>query len=341
MSITGLLHACPDYSFVNQFNFYSDSHFMNACQFSIIIPTYNRPSHLTQFLKACVKLDYPRDRFEIVIVNDGSPTSMESITQCFSNQLRIVLIQQCNSGPAVARNTGAALADGMFLVFMDDDCMPAPDYLTMLDVEFKKFDQLIIGGKTLNALPQNLYSTASQLLIDYLYQYYNINQEKASFFTSNNFTLSAAQFSTIGGFDPNFPLAGGEDREFCDRWLCTGHEMRYVPELQMHHGHDLTLSKFWRQHFNYGRGAFYFNQIRSQRRNQKLKVEPWQFYFNLLIYGWTVSSEHSVVLLSFLLWLSQVANVSGFFWAMIRSHSNNKTSKSHPFSLILLFSVVI
>ncbi len=43
--------------------------------FSIVIATHNRPRQLAECLAALASLDYPRDRFEVIVVDDGSPTS--------------------------------------------------------------------------------------------------------------------------------------------------------------------------------------------------------------------------------------------------------------------------
>jgi len=46
-----------------------------------------------------------------------------------------------------------------------------------------------------------------------------------------------------------------DSESICDRWPYHGYPMLYAPEVQVYHAHSLTLPKFWRQHFNYGRGA--------------------------------------------------------------------------------------
>jgi hypothetical protein len=51
---------------------------------------------------------YSRDRFEVIVVDDGSHTLLDAIVNQFSDQLAVKLITQPNSGPAVARNRGAA-----------------------------------------------------------------------------------------------------------------------------------------------------------------------------------------------------------------------------------------
>ena len=80
--------------------------------FSIVIPTYNRPTRLSACLAAMSQLDYPRDRFEVVVVDDGSPTPMDAVVQPLRSQLNISLIRQSNAGPAAARNVGAQKGKG-------------------------------------------------------------------------------------------------------------------------------------------------------------------------------------------------------------------------------------
>jgi GT2 family glycosyltransferase len=87
----------------------------------------------------------------------------------------------------------------------------------------------MLGGRALNALPDNLFSTTSQLMTDAVYAYYNDDPRQAHFFTTNNLALPADRFRAIGGFDTTFPLAASEDREFCDRWLHHGYQMTYAP----------------------------------------------------------------------------------------------------------------
>lgn len=282
--------------------------------FSIVIPTYNRPERLATCLQSLARLDYPRERFEVILVDDGSEMPVESAVEQVQSQLHIMLLKQPNAGPAKARNTGAFRAKGEFLAFTDDDCTPAPDWLTTLAARFAKSPDCIIGGRTVNALSDNLYSTATQVLTDYLYGYYNANSEKARFFASNNLAVPADRFHAIGGFDTTYPRAAAEDRELCDRWLDKGYQMIYAPEVLVSHAHHLALTAFWRQHFNYGRGAFCFHQVRAQRNRTPIKVEPLSFYLNLLTYPFVRPSQQPAPLLTGLLFLSQVANAAGFFW---------------------------
>ena len=285
--------------------------------FSIIIPTFNRPLPLTHCLQCLERLDYPQDRFEVIVVDDGSESPAEAVVSSFSNRLDITLITQPHSGPAIARNKGAAHAKGEFLAFTDDDCAPAPEWLKTLVQRFNGTPDNMIGGRTLNALLQNPYSTASDLLIRYLYAYYNANPDQARFFASNNLTLSKVGFHQIGGFDMVFPRAGAEDREFCERWLRHGFRMAYAPEVLIYHAHRLTLRSFFRQQFNYGRGAFHFHQLRARRRLDHFRLEPLSFYVNMLRYPLAEIRGPRKYLVLALIVLSQATNTAGFLREMV------------------------
>ena len=300
--------------------------------FSVIVPTYNRLSQLTLCLQSLANLRYPTDRYEVIIVDDGGSVAIDPVVASFNERLDVTLIRQENAGPATARNTGAKHAKGDFLAFTDDDSAPAPDWLLMFAEQFAVTPNHLIGGRTLNALPKNLYSVASQQLIAYLYDYYNSkakdqNATPAVFFTSNNLAIPTKSFHSVGGFDITFPLAAGEDRELCDRWLYFGHKMTYVPQAIMYHAHAMTLRSFWCQHFNYGRGAFYFHQKRGNRNQDRIKVEPLGFYLNLLSYPFSKSYSLRGIVLVLLLLCSQIANVLGYFWEKLGKRIFGKVLK--------------
>lgn len=283
-------------------------------KFSIVIPSYNRPARLEKCLTSISNLSYPKNLFEVIVVDDGSDVPIDSVAEQFKYSVDLSLLRQSNAGPASARNTGAKAAKGHYLVFTDDDCEPEPSWLGEIEAAFDKIPDALVGGYSINALSDNAYSTASQLLIDYLYSYFNQSKSQSMFFTSNNFSMPRKLFEEIGGFDTNFPLAAGEDREFCDRW--THHELPvyYVPSMRVIHAHNLTMRSFWRQHFNYGRGAYCFHKIRSHRQNESLKVEPVNFYIQLIAYPFLKYRALFSLRISMLFFISQVANVCGFFW---------------------------
>jgi len=281
--------------------------------FSIVVPTYDRPKALTACLESLARLDYPRDRFEVIVVDDGSRSTLESVVDTVRDRLDVTLVRQPNRGPAAARNTGAARARGQHLAFTDDDCTPAADWLRNLAARFTDTPcPVLIGGRTVNRLPDNPYSTASQLLIDYLYAYFQ--SRRGRFFTSNNLAVPAEAFSRLGGFDETIPIAAAEDREFGCRWSHRGYPMLHAPEALVHHAHVLDFRRFWRQHFNYGRGAYYFRQLLLRDGAGELRLEPTSFYANLLRHPLAQGQSLRAYWIAMLLGVSQLANAIGFFF---------------------------
>ena len=96
--------------------------------FSVIIPTYSRPAELPACLEALARQQFPTDSFEVIVVDDGSPSPPDATVQKFQNRLAVTLVTAGHGGPAAARNHGAQRATGRFFAFTDDDCRPAPEW---------------------------------------------------------------------------------------------------------------------------------------------------------------------------------------------------------------------
>lgn len=288
--------------------------------FSIIVPTYRRPGQLTTCLDALARLDYPTHRFEVIVVNDESSLLPAELVTRFPHTFDVTFLAQSHAGPAAARNTGASSARGEFLAFTDDDCVPTSGWLRGFAARFAAAPDRAIGGRTLNSLIGNPYSSASQTIVDLVYSYYNVDPHRARFFASNNLALPAHQFRAIGGFDPTFTTS--EDRDLCDRWLSCGHQMMFAPEALIYHAHPLTFRTFVRQHFNYGRGAFRFHQARLRRGSGGFKPAL-DFHLTILRRPLLLGGSRRLQMLKMVLW--QLANTAGFLWETIdnraRPHS--------------------
>lgn len=275
--------------------------------FSIVIPTYNRPKQLAACLQACTRLDYPHDRFEIIIVDDGSPVPVEVLRDDGSNLPSIICLRQINTGPASARNMGAQHARGDILAFTDDDCAPTQQWLRGLAQSFNAVPAGLVGGRIVNGLVDNIYSTVSQIIVEEAYAFFLSRDSDLRFFASNNMAVATRLFLKIGGFDSSFRTS--EDREFCDRWIRQGHPLVYTNKAIVHHYHQLTLTTFCRQHFSYGRGAFQFHRTRA-RCGHRLSKPDARFYASVF----RRALSWKPLRMAGLLGLWQMANLAGFFW---------------------------
>jgi len=287
--------------------------------YSVVVPTYQRADALARCLAALGAQTLERDRFEVVVVDDGSAHPPREVVARARASLDVRLIEQANAGPASARNAGARAARGDYVVFTDDDCCPDPGWLRAIDAIAARHPGCAIGGRVVNALGDGLYSTASQLLVEFLYEYFNVDETGGRFFITSNLAVPARSFHDIGGFDVSFPLAAAEDRDLCDRWREAGLEMVYCDDAVVNHAHSLGLRTFCRQHFNYGRGAFHLHCARAKRGERPLRVEPPNFYSRLVGYPFGRAGTTRALPLSALLALSQGVYVAGYVSERVRS----------------------
>lgn len=242
---------------------------------------------------------------------------MEPIIASFRGSMDVRFLSQSNAGPGAARNFGASIARGEFLAFTDDDCAPDPTWLAQFAPRLLAEPACGYGGRTVNSLGQNRFASASQLLIDYLYDYFNGPDGRVPLYASNNLVLPRSAFRSLEGFNATFWGAGGEDRELCDRWVRAGYELRYEPGAVVYHAHDLDLRGFVRQHFNYGRAALRFHKVRHRQGGGRFNLEPLAFYHDLVLYPFARRTEGRLAMAALLV-LAQAANAAGFLHERVR-----------------------
>lgn len=127
---------------------------------TIITPTYNRADTLRDTLEALSKQTYPLTHYEVVVVDDGSSDSTQSVCESFDS-LRLRYVLQDHAGGTRAKNTGALASQGELLVFLDDDITVVPHFLSCLAREHAKGHSLVLVG-TLYPVGDN--TDPSQLL---------------------------------------------------------------------------------------------------------------------------------------------------------------------------------
>ncbi len=286
---------------------------------SVIVPTYRRPDSLRRCLRHLADQSYPRDRFEVILVDDGSGKPPEDAVAEIRGRLAVTLYTQQHAGPAAARNTGSRHAAGEYLAFTDDDCAPAPDWLAQLAACWHEHPAAGVGGRTVNQLRANLCAAVSQVIVSLAYDYYNKKRDDARFFASNNLSFPSSIYRELGGFDESFRWS--EDRELCDRWRHAGLRLVFAPAAVVYHAHDLRLHAFCRQHFGYGRGAFRYQRLRMHRGSGRLR-DDMPFYVELphrLAGIFARTPPHRWIGMAALLTIWQAANAAGYVYQQARS----------------------
>jgi len=200
---------------------------------SIVIPTYNKQDQLRTTLESLEALDYPRDSFEVVVVDDGSQDGTGSFLSGahFSFQLHVVRHQR-NRGRAAARNTGIRQARGGVVVFLDDDMEVAPGLLEAHLRKQREGHRLVVLGNVRSS--PKIPRTA---LVRYL-DSRGVHKLKPGqpvpfrYFATGNVSVERNLLMEVGLFDERFREFGGEDLELGYRLDKAGAKFAYAPEAR-------------------------------------------------------------------------------------------------------------
>ena len=280
---------------------------------SIVVPTYERPRSIVACLESLAAQDLPRDDYEVIVADDGSTAPPVAAVERVAATMNVRLLRCEHHGPAAARNAALRVARGDWIAFTDDDCRPDPGWLRELLGAASSDPGTAVGGQTVNGIPSSDSAETSQLLVDYLYGYFNAGPGGGgSFFTTNNLLFPREELEALGGFDECFPLAACEDRDLCLRWAEGGHRIRFAPRAVVRHHHPLGLTRFLRQHFNYGRGACQLHRQLLARGRGTPDHEPMGFYLGILRYPFERSTFPRACVQSALMGLTQVAHLVGY-----------------------------
>ena len=196
---------------------------------SVIVPTYLRASAIGRTLAALCAVDYPKDRLEIIVVDDGSTDSTATSVARFP---RIRYARQPNRGVATARNHGARLATGEVLIFVDDDIIVGADNIQRHLAARELYAESVVAGYSEfdPDLRQELARTAfgrfrlwSEDLVrnDAAALSHTKRRIQVGAVDTQNMSISQILFWEIGGFDGRFPV-GAEDQELCWRARAAG-----------------------------------------------------------------------------------------------------------------------
>lgn len=275
--------------------------------FSVVVPTLGRAAQLRGCLAALAGLDYRRECFEVVVVNDGGGRAIDHVAAAWEERLGLTLVPMGGAGPSAARNAGAEHARGRFLAFTDDDCRPESRWLEVLQDAHQANPGCAVGGEMVNGADGRC-AAASQAVLEAAYDHFNRGSSSRRFFATSNLSFPADELRALGGFDEEIPFA--EDRELCERWVRSGRRLVSAPRAVVRHMRELTLRQFCAQHFRYGRGAWAVHRARVDHGGH-FKVEP-GFYAALARQVRAPRKGADRASLAVLALTSQLANAAGF-----------------------------
>ena len=214
---------------------------------SVIIPTYHRKEWLREALNSLARQTYPSDRFEVIVVDDGSTDRTQEIA-ALTLPFTLRYFWQSNQGDASARNLGARQSRAEILVFLDDDIVVEPDYLTYLIRAHDGHQNRIVVG-TMNLWPDEV-TPLSQTLYAQLEPNHNPPIVDVMFpdVCSNNMSLRREAYFKIGMMD-SLGFSGSSmwcDVDMAYRAYQQGFEFRRSTKAQCWHRDEVarTLDRY-------------------------------------------------------------------------------------------------
>jgi GT2 family glycosyltransferase len=217
---------------------------------SVVVPACGRTEALQRCLAALAVQEPVAGGLEVVVSIDGPNPREPAVRGVAPDGLALQVIQAARTGPAGARNRGAAAATKALLAFVDDDCEPDAGWAAALSAALERDPHALAGGPLLNAFPRDSSAAASHAVVEALYECAAEN-----FLPSANLALRRDRFEALGGFDETFPTAAAEDRDLCARAVDRGMRVVQVDAAVVLHRRSSTPLQLWRQHAEYGRGA--------------------------------------------------------------------------------------
>lgn len=208
---------------------------------SVIVPVYNDPEHLKLCLEALEKQTYPKNLYEVIVVDNASDESIDPVVSQFSQASAA-----CESrvGSYAARNKGISLAKGEIVAFTDADCIPVSNWIE------KGVDRLLqvpncglVAGKV--ELFCNNPNNPTALEVFESIWWWRSQKEAIEYCnygaTANLFTFKSV-IDVVGKFDDT--LKSGGDQEWSWRVLAAGYKQIYADDTCVYHPLRTSLAQF-------------------------------------------------------------------------------------------------
>jgi GT2 family glycosyltransferase len=295
--------------------------------FTVILPTYNRPSILVKTLDclSAQQCDFP---FEVIVVDDHPENVLPNLDFGKGKRQTWKLLRNgANLGRAATRNRGIKEATGQYILFIDDDIWAEPQ---LLKAHYDKQKE-IGGGVVVGAVPVHADITRDPVNEHYrgrMERLYTQMQARATdlpynFFFTGNVSAPRAEIVKAGMFDERFKTYSCEDTELGYRLKCSGLRFVHEPKAVGWHYSNETLDAYLLKSENWGRSACVFAGLHPEL-SEELSIA------GLLAPG---NTKYQLILSTPIMFLSR-----GLCYLLIKTGLNNMALKALDRTCILHYA---
>ncbi len=246
-----------------------------APSLSVVVPTRNRPDSVSETVAGLLANSYPRDRLEIIVVDNASGSEDRVDPGAFAQNggAPVRVVSESAPGGSNARNRGLREAGGEIVVFADDDVVADRDWLTRMARAFDGDGR--VGGVAGLTAPSELETPAQAwfegrggFMRGFERRVFDLSDPPpdrplfpftvGDFGSGQNMAFRREVLQGLGGFDPALgtatPALAGEDLEAMLRVLLAGYEVVYEPAAIVLHAHQRSYEEFEKRAWGYGVG---------------------------------------------------------------------------------------
>ncbi len=292
---------------------------------SVVVPVYNDPEGIETTLKSLVKLDYPVDKHEIILVNNNSGDETPGVAARFRQRYPdiIKLLQENTRGPSAARNRGIRNARGDIICFIDSDMWVKKDWLSKINGCFRSESVDYLGYKVeIVGDGDNIVSEFNKLTGFPAKRY----MEECHFAVTAALAVRKEIFAEVGMFDER--LFPSEDREFGNRAYAKGCRLGYSEDIVVYHPALSGLKQLWRKYFRIGKSKYKLGYYwpdrygtgRYKLSNPKFYLRPNFFKLRKLLFD-HLPSEKKKMQFALLGSFSRTAQYCGYAFQCLTSKS--------------------
>lgn len=223
----------------------------NELNISVVIPSYNNKDLLKETLGHLFSQIYPKDKFEIIVIDDGSSDGTEEIVKKISEKspCQLKYYRQENKGPGAARNHGVKKSKYDIIMFMDSDILFRPDSLERAILMFKENGLDMYGMCPLWDSNTRLADIKNSQLIRHF-------STPGALIPTGCLLINKKKFYEIGGFPEDFYFGGGEDMIFSSNAKIKGLKIYPDPKNCVIHNEKLNMRYLIKTGIRYGRAAY-------------------------------------------------------------------------------------
>lgn len=266
---------------------------------SVVIPVKNAEVFLPKCLESLKNLNYPKDKYEVIISDSNSIDRTKEVAVSFG--ARVVNAR----GPSVcsARNSGFASAKGEIIAFSDADCVMDKDWILNAVKYFKDETVCCVGGPSLIPEDETPFGKACGFIFSHRLftggSTYGLHFNQVREVVHNpgcNAIYRRSALEKVMPVDERF--IEGEDVVMNKALKDLSYRFLYTPDTRVWHYRSSTAKRFWRQNFRYAIG-----RVLMWRESKKL-INPLH-----LAAGFSIPIAAALIILSGLLNISVLVAV--------------------------------